>query len=973
MIRFFIIIYDRFRKAPAIAWSIFAAVTALLVYAVTTLSYKEDISDFLPLDEENQTALSIYQEISGANKIYAILSARDTTASDPDKLVAGVDSFVAGVEEADSLHYIRQIMKVVDMEKMLEVADMVYENIPYFLTDSDYRRMDSLLSQPGYVDARVAEDKELLLFPSSGVLAQNMSKDPLGLFSPVLGRLSQTGMPVNFETYDGYILTPDGKKAIVILESSFGANESEHNAALVAMLGKAKARAEAETPGIDIHIIGGPVIAVSNADRIKKDSILAGGLAGVLILLLLIYVFRNVRNILLIAVSIGWGWLFAMGGIALFYDSVSIIVIGIASVILGIAVNYPLHLIDHLKESEHPRAALKQIISPLVVGNVTMVGAFLCLVPLNSPALHDLGLFSSLLLVGTILFVLIFLPHIVRTRKPGSAPAKEPAMIVRLASIKPEQNKWTVRVVLAMTLVFGYFSLRTEFDSDMRHINYMTPEQKEDMNYFQSLMSNDSGTESLYVVSSGKNWEEALRQTERIGTSVDSVVAAGKASRQNASASFLISKEEQQRRLEMWKEFVASHREQLTADLNRAALNHGFSESAFDDFGDIVGGSYEPRDFDYFRQLASAVFAGNVSENKASGRKSIVQTLSVPAGSVDAVKKSLADRGDFDGILFDVKSMNGSIADTLSDDFNYIGIVCGCIVFIFLWISLGSIELAAVSFLPMAFSWIWILGIMGMLGIKFNIVNVILATFIFGQGDDYTIFMTEGLQYEFAYRRKLLGSYKNSIVVSALIMFIGIGTLAFAAHPAMRSLGEVTVVGMLSVVLMAYLFPPLAFNWLVSSHGKVRYRPITLRNLLSRRNRQPATPTVKSLTPVVLDRYRYKGYDIFIRAKRILKGIGRQSDKLDAFPANGKIVVIDRIGQGELALLLALLYPEAAVGCNLRAEDTISLFRGCAEGFAPDIRVIDNKETAEATEDGAIILTVTDKPEDAAGTICILI
>ena len=36
MIRFFIIIYDRFRKAPAIAWSIFAAVTALLVYAVTT-------------------------------------------------------------------------------------------------------------------------------------------------------------------------------------------------------------------------------------------------------------------------------------------------------------------------------------------------------------------------------------------------------------------------------------------------------------------------------------------------------------------------------------------------------------------------------------------------------------------------------------------------------------------------------------------------------------------------------------------------------------------------------------------------------------------------------------------------------------------------------------------------------------------------------------------------------------------------
>ena len=132
----------------------------------------------------------------------------------------------------------------------------------------------------------------------------------------------------------------------------------------------------------------------------------------------------------------------------------------------------------------------------------------------------------------------------------------------------------------------------------------------------------------------------------------------------------------------------------------------------------------------------------------------------------------------------------------------------------------------------MAVSWIWILGIMGISGIKFNIVNVILATFIFGQGDDYTIFMTEGLTYEFAYRKKLLNSYKSSIIVSALIMFIGIGTLIFAKHPALKSLGEVTVVGMLSVVLMAYLFPPLVFNWLVKKGGKVRYRPITLKKIL---------------------------------------------------------------------------------------------------------------------------------------------
>ena len=832
MNRLILHIYDFFKKSPLLAWGIFLILTTVLVLSILSLSYKEDISDFLPLDEKNQTALSIYQDVSGANKIYAIISTKDTVNVDPQELAEGVEAFVEKVEANDSLHYIKDIMKEIDMDKMLGIADDVYANVPYYLTDRDYERIDSLLSDSTYVESQISEDKQLLLFPSSNVLVSNISRDPLNLFSPILGRLKQAGMSIEFETYDGYILSPDSKKAIVILESAFGAHESENNASLVAMLDNAKAETEAINGNLDIHIIGGPVIAVANANQIKNDSILAVCIAGFLILALLIYVFRNLRNILLIVVSVGWGWLFAMGVIALYYDSVSIIVIGIASVILGIAVNYPLHLIDHLKESDNPRAALREIISPLVVGNVTTVGAFLCLVPLNSPALHDLGLFSSLLLIGTILFVLMFLPHAVKTRKPGTKIEKEPLLITKLAGVSIENSKWFVWSVLALTIVFGYFSLKTEFDSDMRNINYMTDEQKSDLSYFQSLLNTSDKTEHLYIVSSGNDWDGALTQNGIIRRDVESLVSDGYATEQNNVSTFLVSKHEQQKRINKWNTFVKRYNSIFDKELPDAAEKYGFSTEAFSSFENIVNANYEVQDFDYFKDFISTVFVGSLSEDNETGRKSLVQVISVPDNSVEYVKEKLSENKEFGGLFFDVKSMNGSIADTLSNDFNYIGIACGCIVFIFLWISLGSIELAIVSFMPMAFSWIWILGIMGILGIKFNIVNVILATFIFGQGDDYTIFMTEGLSYEFAYRKKLLASYKNSIVVSALIMFIGIGTLLFAKHPALRSLGEVTVVGMLSVVLMAYLFPPLIFKWLIQSKGELRYRPITLKNIL---------------------------------------------------------------------------------------------------------------------------------------------
>ena len=945
-------IYDLFKRQPLLAWVLFLVSTAALVLSFLRLGYKEDISDFLPLDEKNRTAMSVYQDISGADKIYAIISTRDTTDVDPQELADGVEAFAANIEHLDTLHYISDLMKEIDMEKMMVIADIVYEKIPYFLTSKDYARIDSLMSDPEYIDRQIGEDKHMLLFPSSGILSENISRDPLNLFSPVLERLKNGGMSIDFETYEGYILSPDAKKAIVILESAFGAHESEHNASLVNMLEDAVFLTEKDNVNLDIHIIGGPVIAVGNADRIKSDSILAISIAGILVLLLLIYVFRNLRNILLILVSVGWGWLFAMGAIALYYDSVSIIVIGIASVILGIAVNYPLHLIDHLKDSRYPRAALKEIVSPLVVGNVTTVGAFLCLVPLNAPALHDLGLFASLLLIGTILFVLIFLPHAVKTRKAGDRPERDPRLITRLAGLSLENNRGIIWGVLILTAIFGFYSLRTEFDSDMRNINYMTDSQKADMEYFAGLINESQDTEDLYIVSNGKSWDEALAQSGIIDKTIDSLVDAGAAARRNEVASFLTSKEEQGIRLTKWQDFIGKYWDAFSSSLPEAAKRHGFSPEAFSTFNDIISADYTPQDFESFKELYSSVFMGNISEDTESGRKSLVQVIEVPLAAAENIKEDLSDRREFGGLIFDVRSMNGSIANTLSDDFNYIGIACGFIVFIFLWMSLGSIELAAISFMPMAFSWIWILGIMGILGIKFNIVNVILATFIFGQGDDYTIFMTEGLTYEFAYRRKLLQSYKNSIVVSALIMFIGIGTLLVAKHPAMRSLGEITVVGMISVVLMAYLFPPLLFKWLTRrKDGTRRSYPVTLMSVLTGRydfrlsdiRRKKNQTELAYAMECVMGRYLYKGRDIEIAARKTLKTIGKNPESLLQYKNHAEITFDESVGYGELPLLLAYMYPENKVSINVSSEDARAIITACADGFTPNLHIINPK------------------------------
>ena len=811
-------IYDYLHSHKWAMWSSLAAITLLFATLVLNLSYKEDISDFLPLGENEKEAMKVYQDISGANRMFVMFENPD----DADRTVEAINLFTETVQERDTAGWCADLTATFDMERLAEVSDFVYQNIPYFLTAADYRRMDSLLADPQFVDNQLEADREMLMFPSGNLLSQNIGRDPLNLFTPVVSRLQKSQQQLRFEMYDGYIFTPDMSRAVVMMTSPFGNSETSMNSRLLALLDGSIETMNATYPDVKAHVVGGPQIAVGNASQIKYDSILAVALSLILIVLLLAKSFSSVRNIALIGLSISWGWLFALGGMSLFHDSVSIIVIGISSVILGIAVNYPLHLVAHVDHQPNIRSAIGEIVTPLLVGNVTTVGAFLALVPLQSTALRDLGLFASLLLIGTMLFVLLYLPHFIKTRKKDRVEAiaqsttEEPSpshknkvnFIQRLSNIQLETNRYVVMAVLILTAIFGYFSTQTEFDSNMSNINYMTDEQRADMAYFQQLLEKSGQqNKTLYVVSSAENYDAALELSASRQTAIDSLVQEGFVESHDGVCDFISSQANQQKRLQQWNDFLKRN-EQSFSRLATVASSHGFSQDAFSDFADITTTEYHPQAFEYFSPLTSMVFSGNFSTDDETSRHSVVDVLHVKKELAEEVTSKLPN-------TFDIGTLNSALANSLSDDFNYIGWACSLIVFFFLWFSFRRIELAIISFIPMAVSWVWIMGIMGLLGIKFNIVNIILATFIFGQGDDYTIFMTEGCISEYIHKKPVLSSYKNSIILSALIMFVGIGTLIVAKHPAMHSLAEVTIVGMFCVVLMAYLIPPLLFKWLM--------------------------------------------------------------------------------------------------------------------------------------------------------------
>lgn len=182
-------------------------------------------------------------------------------------------------------------------------------------------------------------------------------------------------------------------------------------------------------------------------------------------------------------------------------------------------------------------------------------------------------------------------------------------------------------------------------------------------------------------------------------------------------------------------------------------------------------------------------------------------------------------------VVFDKKYLTQEMVKSVSADFQLLANISLLVVFLILLLAFGRIELALITFTPLLLSWLWVMGAMQLFGLKMNIINLIITTFVFGLGIDYSIFIINGLIQDYRTGTDRLQSYKTSIFLSAFTTILGVGGMIFAGHPALRSIALMSVVGIGSVLLLTYTLLPLLFHFLVTMHTRKGRPPLTLKNI----------------------------------------------------------------------------------------------------------------------------------------------
>lgn len=827
MTQFFIGLYDYFERHKILFYLSLISCVLLMGFFALQVRFEENITQFFPDTKDSQNTIKVFDNLKIKDKIIIMLSSADTCHQvEPDSLIEAAGQLQQTLTEKAGGTLIKGIFAQVDQSLIGGATDFVYEHLPLFLTDTDYQRFDSLLTEKG-IQATMQKNYTNLLSPAGIALRSYILRDPLGLGSEALKHLQDFQLEANYEIYDEHIFSKDGSTLLMFITPVFSTGSTGKNDELIKILEEELQHIQGESPAIRAEYFGGPSVGVYNARQIKKDTILTSSLALLIIIVFISLVFKRKRSIPLIITPVLFGGLFALFLIFFIKGSISAIAVGAGSAVMGIALSYSIHMLAHQNHVSTVQQLIKEIAYPLTVGSFTTIGAFMGLIFTSSDLLRDFGLFASLALVGTTLFCLIYLPHFLK----GQADVKQGCIlriIEKINAYSYEKNKWLVGGILLITVICLFTSQKVGFNNDMMSLNYEPQHLKQSEEKLMQLFDSDEKT--VLFVSVGKDMNQATETYAITNQKLSTLKDQGLIKDYASASQFLISPQEQQLRLKRWKDYWTDEKQQqIRKQLETAATEYRFRPGSFDPFYQWLNQPFG--EYHYTAQeddLSSKLL--NEWQTSADSITMLISQIRISDQNKETVYQHFSK--DQDVVIFDRSYFANKWVSAINDDFYLILYISSFLIFFALWFSYGRIELTLMSFLPMLVSWVIILGLMGILGIEFNIINIILSTFIFGIGDDFSIFIMDGLQNKYRTGQKVLNSHKTAIFFSAFTTVVGMGALVFAKHPALQSISLISILGMIAVVLVAYTIQPLIFRFFIAGPASKGLPPYTLIGLI---------------------------------------------------------------------------------------------------------------------------------------------
>ncbi len=601
---------------------------------------------------------------------------------------------------------------------------------------------------------------------------------------------------------------------------------------------------------LDYGVVSLDLLSSDIDDRTLDNVTLLVFLALIVVVILLVFTFRSFRDVTFPLIGLTSALIWTYGLLNVIGVEFSALEVAVAPLVLGLGIDYAIHLQranstlrEHYPDpAESWLRACAKLSVPLSLAVITTVAAFLANLISPLPPLKTFGIalamgvvcafLTSTLVVGA-LHVLIDYNKNSSKSKPFTLPNLTNSLVK--VQQKQQVSIFLVVVFLSGASVFGAASLETNFD-----LGDFVDSEMEIMDVRQDLADNydSAGWKLIYVLfepSDGQEYIEAdvdlLTELRGLHGDLESnhdvVGTDGTFPSPSYEGPYVILRDAilrdstfgENHNLEVFQDggvYVKDYNQacNLSAAFLALAENHTIADA-------LSGESWSDRvRHSVFLENGQVVNLRNEIRVEAATSAESDQVVTEFENMLGDIDKSGTLRSNLAGtaklyVTGDL-AMLQTVLDGLSSSQVESTLISLSVSFLVLFLLTRRIMPAIVILFPVGIASLWVVGSMAAIGLKWNVLTVMVTALTLGIGIDYSIHMWRRFEVELQRRknhwdalRASLSTTGVALLMSALTTSLGFMVLLFSPMPIIQDFGLITAITVIFSLLLSLVLLPV--------------------------------------------------------------------------------------------------------------------------------------------------------------------
>lgn len=788
------------------------AVATLLVFlagwSLSGVRWSENIFDLLPAHQQDiQQSRQLMASLPSLQAV--VLAVKANPVADQQKIA---DTLASRLQSSGYFYRLLYRWKLSDLLRTSQIMRRIW---PVLFTARDSLLLSEKITADS-IRSSLQDWKRQLAAAPGAMMTERIISDPLNFNSLLTAKINRLQSPAGRITVrSGYLTSSDGRYILLIGLPSLARGDGTADAEFIAFMEEtiSDVKEHYASAGVEISWLAAQRYSVENARRIKADIQFTVVISLLAISLLALLVYRRPYLILLTLVPALFGTLMALAIMRWLWPELSAIVIGSGAMVLGIAVDYGIHLLFHLDrraslDFQNRVMVVRGIFRPLLISAGTTLAAFLVLIFSDLAGYQQLGVFVMLGILLALLFVLLVLPLLLPAR--GQSVRRQ--AIVSLPAISKSIIGWVQRFkkpVIILLVLLTLLSLaglpEFSFDADVRHLNAGSRQMEREARVIHDLIG-DSELNTTIVVSAA-DMQVALKKNEQVASVLAKLHSEGVVTGRQSMAELMPSQSTQQQNLDRWQRFWSMEkRRQFKAIFSAICKKEGWRAEVFRPFFDSLTVNADLIDPQVYSNTLVASFRDNLIATRQGGYLIVSTARLKQVDSFGQLQSRFASAGK-DIVIYNGLNFVNRIVGYIYREWRELAAAALILVSLLIVNFARNLRRTVILLSPVLLSLLWTFGLMGWLSVPVNLMSALVIILVFGLVIDYSVFLSGAFQ---SGNPDEVNTSGGAIIISALTTLAGLGALMLAGHPALHALGITAFLGIGTGLLAVLITVPLS-------------------------------------------------------------------------------------------------------------------------------------------------------------------